>query len=68
MVKVADMTRGQYFRATTSEELQKIYQGLNTQLIKERRETEITAFFTAAAALLAVMAAGLSMLWFGRVM
>lgn len=66
--KVADLTKGHYFRATTSEELKKIYQGLNTQLIKERRETEITAFFTAAAALLAVLAAGLSMLWFGRVM
>jgi Ca-activated chloride channel family protein len=66
--KVADMTKGQYFRATTSEELKKIYQGLNRQLIKERRETEITAFFSGAAALLAVMAAGLSMLWFGRVL
>ncbi|MEO6340525.1 MAG: VWA domain-containing protein [Caulobacteraceae bacterium] len=66
--KVADMTKGQYFRATTSTELKNIYQGLNRQLIKERRETEITAFFTAAAALLALAAAGLSMLWFNRIM
>jgi Ca-activated chloride channel family protein len=66
--QVADMTKGQYFRATTSEELKKIYQGLNTQLIKERRETEITAFFAAAAGVLALLAAGLSMLWYSRIL
>jgi Ca-activated chloride channel family protein len=66
--KVADLTKGSYFRATTSAELKKIYQGLNTRLIKERRETEITAFFAAAAAILALAAATLSMLWFSRIL
>jgi Ca-activated chloride channel family protein len=66
--QVADMTKGQYFRATTSEELKKIYAGLNTQLIKERKETEITALFAAVAAALAILAAGLSMLWFNRIL
>jgi Ca-activated chloride channel family protein len=66
--QVADTTKGQYFRATTSAELKSVYQTLNRQLIKERRETEITAFFSAVAAALALAAAGLSMLWFGRVL
>jgi Ca-activated chloride channel family protein len=66
--QVADMTKGQYFRAASAEELKKIYQGLNTQLIKERRETEITAFFAAAAAALMILAAALSMLWFNRIL
>jgi Ca-activated chloride channel family protein len=66
--QIADMTKGQYFRATSSTELKKIYQGLNTQLIKETKETEITAFFSIAAAVLALAGAGLSMLWFGRVL
>ena len=65
--QIADMTKGQYFRATNSTELKKIYQGLNTQLIKETKETEITALFSVAAAALALIAAGLSMLWFGRI-
>jgi Ca-activated chloride channel family protein len=65
--KIADMTKGQYFRATNSTELKKIYQGLNTQLIKETRETEITALFSVAAAVLVLAAAGLSMLWFSRI-
>jgi Ca-activated chloride channel homolog len=34
----------------------------------EKKETEITAFFTAVAALLATLAAGLSVLWFRRVL
>ena len=66
--QVADTTKGQYFRATTSAELKSVYQTLNRQLIKERRETEITAFFSAVAAALALAAAGLSMLWFGGVL
>ncbi|HTI67308.1 MAG TPA: VWA domain-containing protein [Caulobacteraceae bacterium] len=66
--QVADMTKGQYFRATTAAELKKIYEGLNTKLIKERKETEITALFAAVAASLAILAAGLSMLWFNRIL
>lgn len=66
--QVADMTKGQYFRAASAEELKKIYQGLNTQLIKERKETEITAWFAGVAALLLLLGAGLSMLWFNRVL
>jgi Ca-activated chloride channel family protein len=66
--QVADMTKGQYFRAASADELKKIYQGLNTQLIKERKETEITAWFAGVAALLLLLAAGLSMLWFNRVL
>jgi Ca-activated chloride channel family protein len=65
--QIADLTKGQYYRATNSVELKKIYQGLNTQLIKETKETEITALFSVAAAALALAAAGLSMLWFGRI-
>jgi len=65
--QIADLTKGQYYRATNSTELKKIYQGLNTQLIKETKETEITALFSVAAAALALAAAGLSMLWFGRI-
>ena len=33
----------------------------------ERKETEITALFTAVAALLAVASATLSLLWFNRI-
>lgn len=66
--RIADVTRGQYFRAETTADLKTIYKSLNTQLIMETKKTEITAFFSAAAAILALLAAGLSLLWFNRIL
>ena len=65
--KVADTTRGQYFHAGSAEELSKIYQALSRQRFTETKETEITAFFAAAAAFFALLSATLSLLWFNRV-
>lgn len=65
--QVALLTRGEYFYAGTAEDLKKVYQGLSSKLVVEKRETEITALFTALGALLALLAAGLSLWWFGRV-
>ena len=64
---IANITRGEYFYAGTAADLQKVYEALNTRLVLEKKETEITALFAAAAALLALLSAGLSVWWFGRV-
>jgi Ca-activated chloride channel homolog len=64
---IANMTRADYFYAGTADDLKKVYQGLSTRLIVERKETEISALFAALGALLVVTAAGLSVWWFGRV-
>ncbi len=40
---------------------------MNTQLIMEKAKTEITAAFSALAAVLALISVGLSMLWFNRI-
>jgi Ca-activated chloride channel family protein len=65
---IADMTRGEYFFAGNAPDLKKIYEGLNSKLVLEKKETEITAFFTGLAAALSVLAAGLSLLWFNRLL
>ena len=65
---IAEITRGEYFFAGDAAELQKIYASLNTKLFVEQKEMEITAFFAAAAAILALASATLSLLWFGRVL
>jgi Ca-activated chloride channel family protein len=65
---IAGITRAEYFYAGTAEDLKKVYEGLSSKLVVEKRETEISGFFGAAGALLAVLAAGLSVWWFGRVM
>ena len=65
---IASLTRGEYFYAGNAADLQKIYQNLNTRIFFEQKETEITALFAAAAAVLAFLSALLSMLWFNRIM
>jgi len=63
---VADLTRAEYFYAGSAADLKKVYQQLNAQLVLERKETEISALATAVAAVLALAAAALSVLWFNR--
>ena len=65
---IANVTRGEYFYAGNAMDLKKVYQLLHTRLALEKKETEITALFSAAAALLAVISAGLSLLWFNRIL
>jgi Ca-activated chloride channel homolog len=64
--QVAAMTQAEYFHAATAEELQRVYQALNARFTLERRQTEVTALFSAAAGLLSMFAGLLSLLWFNR--
>lgn len=64
--QIAEITRAQYFRAGSQEELQNIYDSLSTKFTVETKRMEITALFAAAAAALTLLSAFLSMLWFGR--
>jgi Ca-activated chloride channel family protein len=65
---IADLTRGEYFYAGTAVDLKKIYETLRSRLVLETKKTEITALFAAAAALLVLASALLSLLWFNRVL
>jgi Ca-activated chloride channel homolog len=64
---IAQLTGAQYFHAGSAADLKQVYEGLNARYVLERQETEISALLTAAAALLAMVAAGLSVLWFSRI-
>jgi Ca-activated chloride channel family protein len=66
--RIALITRGEYFYAGTAAELKKIYETLNSRMVLERKETEITAIFAAAGAVLALLSALLSLFWFNRIM
>ncbi len=63
---VAAITGGEYFHAGTAADLRKVYESLNTKFALERRETEVSALFSATSALLIVSALVLSLLWFRR--
>ncbi len=64
---IALATAAEYFHAGSGADLRKVYETLNARYVLEKKETEISALFAAAGAALAVLAAGLSVLWFGRV-
>lgn len=64
---IADTTGAQYLHAETAAELKSAYATLNATLVLERRTTELTAFLCAAAALVALAAAGMSLVSFRRV-
>jgi Ca-activated chloride channel homolog len=64
---VSVLTHGEYFYAGSAQDLLKVYESLSAKLVVEKKETEVTALFAALGALLAVLSAGLSVFWFGRV-
>jgi len=65
--KIATLTHGEYFYAGTATDLVKVYKTLNSRLVLEKKETEITALLSAAAAVMVLLAAALSLLWFNRI-
>lgn len=65
---VARDTKGEYFYAGTAENLQQVYESLSTRLTVEKKETEVSGLLALAAAVLVLMSAGLSLLWFNRVL
>jgi Ca-activated chloride channel homolog len=65
---IADVTRAQYYRAGSAQDLQAVYKILSKSLVQETKKTEITFVFSAIAALMALLSAALSVLWFNRIL
>jgi Ca-activated chloride channel family protein len=65
---VAELTRAEYFYAGNAMDLKKVYESLRSRLVMEQQETEIGSLFTALAAAMVLASAGLSLLWFNRLL
>jgi Ca-activated chloride channel homolog len=65
---IANITRGEYFYAGTAPDLHKVYESLSSRLELEKKDIEISALFSAAAAVTALVSAVLSLLWFNRIL
>ena len=61
--KVADMTGGRYYHAEDANQLRDVFDKLPRQIVLQTRRQEISVLFAALAALLAVAAIVLSLLW-----
>jgi len=67
--KIAATTHGEYYAATSEQELKRIYEHLSARMVIERkRATEVTAVFVGFGALLLAISALFSVLWFNRVL
>lgn len=66
--QIANRTAAEYFYAGTAADLKKVYNTLSSKLGVEKKETEISGIFALIAAVFALIAGGLSLAWFGRVM
>jgi Ca-activated chloride channel family protein len=65
--EVARMTGGEYHHAGTAEGLRSVYGSLGSKVQMHTRETELSALLALAGAVLAMSAAVVSLLWFGRI-
>jgi Ca-activated chloride channel family protein len=65
---VATQTQAEYFYAGSAETLTKVYEKLSSRLTIEKKETEISGLVALLAAVLAIASAGLSLLWFNRIL
>jgi Ca-activated chloride channel family protein len=67
--KIAATTHGEYYVATSAQELKYVYEHLRARMVIERTRTvEVTAVFVGIGALLLVISALCSLLWFNRVL
>lgn len=64
--QIAETTGGTAFDAPTADELKVVYDDLESRVGWTNEQQEVTWLFAAAALLVVVAAAGLSVLWFGR--
>jgi Ca-activated chloride channel family protein len=66
--RIADITLGEYFRATDATDLRRIYKQLSSRLTLERRQlTEVTALFALFGSVMLILAALLTLARTGRI-
>jgi Ca-activated chloride channel family protein len=65
--QVAEMTGGKFFEAADQDALQSVYDEIGSQVGVDTEQRELTVVFTAAGAVLLLLGAALSTLWFGRI-
>ena len=67
LMSIADQTAAEYYKADSDINLRRIYEKLSSEIVFETEKSEITALFTALAAIFSLGAAGLSLAWFGKI-
>jgi Ca-activated chloride channel family protein len=64
--QISELTGGTYYNAENEQDLLKIYDNLNSQLVIKPEKTEVTSIFAGASILLLLAGGVFSLLWFSR--
>ena len=64
--QISQLTGGAYYNAESEQDLLKIYDNLNSQLVIKPEKTEVTSIFAGASILLLLVGGVFSLLWFSR--
>lgn len=64
---ISQLTGGTYYNAENEDQLNKIYDNLDPELIMRTQDIEVTALFAGAGILVMLLGGGLSLLWLGRI-
>ena len=67
LTEIADVSDGHYHEASDAASLASVYKSIDLQFERRHERREVTVFFAFGAALLLAVGAGLSLVWFGRV-
>jgi Ca-activated chloride channel family protein len=68
LTTIAGETKGKYFQASNTADLLQIYKNLGAQIVYKTEKVEITAGFTALAALILIASGLISLMWFSRLL
>jgi Ca-activated chloride channel family protein len=64
--QISQITDGNYYNATSEQDLQDIYQNIDPQFIVKPEKMEVTSLFAGASILVLLIGGVFSMLWFSR--
>jgi Ca-activated chloride channel family protein len=64
--QIAQISGGVYYNAESEQDLRKVYEDLDTQLVVKPEKMEITSIFAGVSILVWLIAGMFSLLWFGR--
>ena len=64
--QISEITGGTYYNAQSEQDLIKIYDHLDTQLVNKPEKTELTSLFAGASIVFMLIGGLLSLLWFSR--
>jgi Ca-activated chloride channel family protein len=64
--QISQITGGSYYNAQSEQDLHKIYDAINPQLVIKAEKMEVTSLFAGASILVLLIGGAFSLLWFSR--